>query len=145
MLLELSNVALFLLRKKELNQKLNKGKVRVKACLWKSAVLLYIVNLPKLCKTRKNIWIIFIYCLSFFNLWKDQKRLFLRKYYYFTSKIRNMKDYVTYEHTKSKCQKCRVINEWVQINVTDRSQTHSNILLIRKRKKLKYGQIRNQI
>ena len=99
------------------------------------AVLLYIVNLPKLCKTRKNIWIIFIYCLSFFNLWKDRKRLFLRKYYYFTSKIRNMKDYITYEHTKSKCQKCRVINEWVQINVTDRSQTHSNILLIRKRKK----------
>ena len=145
MLLELSNVALFLLRKKELNQKLNKGKVRVKACLWKSAVLLYIVNLPKLCKTRKNIWIIFIYCLSFFNLWKDRKRLFLRKYYYFTSKIRNMKDYITYEHTKNKCQKCRVINEWVQINVTDRSQTHSNISLIRKRKKLKYGQIRNQI
>ena len=55
-----------------------------------------------------------------------------------------MKDYITYERTKSKCQKCRVINEWVQINVTDTSQTHSNILLIRKRKKHKYGQIQNK-
>ena len=56
-----------------------------------------------------------------------------------------MKDYITYEHTKSKCQKCRVISEWVQINVTDTSQTHSYIILIRKRKNTNMVKSKNKI